>query len=117
MRLFNGMISTPSTSAASRASCSDKNTLLIPYSRATTTMGEIPFVCLNPPSRDNSPRNIADSGGELAPGIADVRTNLLSCLLYRRVGQSDDDECRKSGGDVRLDLDDVAIETDHRTCL
>ena len=61
-RLSRGMTSTPSTSAASRASEAGMKTVLKPSSLATTTMGKMPFVCLSPPSSDSSPRNSEDSG-------------------------------------------------------
>ena len=61
-RLFTGKTPTPSTSAASLASDEGTKTVVKPSSLPTTTMGRIPLVCRRLPSRDSSPRNMADSG-------------------------------------------------------
>ena len=61
-RCLTGTTSTPSTSAASRASGSGTNTVRQPSCRATTTMGSMAFVWRRLPSSESSPRNTEESG-------------------------------------------------------
>jgi hypothetical protein len=46
------------------------------------------------------------------PGVADRATDALASFLERRVSQADDRESWQARGDVDLDADDPAVETD-----
>jgi hypothetical protein len=46
------------------------------------------------------------------PGVADRPADALARLLEGRIGQPDDRESGQARGDVDLDPDDPAVETD-----
>ena len=102
-RCLTGMTSTPSTSAASRASGSGTNTVRQPSCRATTTMGSMAFVWRTLPSSESSPRNTEESGssrswpeltrtdtaiGRSYAGPAFLRSAGARLTVIRRIGNS-----------------------------